>query len=505
MDPIEEVIEEAPFPPPASAAASSSGPKFFVLSPLPGNPYKVDCYFYSLAADVSEGDYAALLSFAACYGYPITIYQCPDIAAFQASHPLAIVCPFSEVPPPILRRGYKLLSSSIASSAPPWGDSKSLLSHAPTVPLVQVSLCGNDPPSVAAATRLSSAIISSVGFGARPPPRVPSARPDPDGIDAPRPFMGGMGGPCFFGRSSSSYGHPPVRSSLGSSFSTSLTAECYRQYNFPGPISDKIPKVFIGRGHHPPPPSPHGGFHPSSVPPGGHHHVPASVASPAAFDVSPHCPLSHEDLSASSASDLTMSFPPSTGIPAVVPLAPPPAPPHVPDPPPVLVLGGVASPPLVSSPLVVVPSLRPSSETFKLTVLKDPKAYLDVYDMILYWLRQPEYGTQLSDESLLVMTPSNFAASLFWEGRIRSAVRKGSLWFLFNNKGTLYHGKGFEMLTVLNQHCWPDTIATAFSTPCLFSTTCRVHWSPFSNFDLGSTEWCWICLGQRLSSLQFFL
>jgi hypothetical protein len=113
------------------------------------------------------------------------------------------------------------------------------------------------------------------------------------------------------------------------------------------------------------------------------------------------------------------------------------------------------------TPLTV--SLRPS-ETFKLPALKDPKAYLDVYDMILYWLRQPEYGTQLSDESLLITTPSNVAASLFWEGQIWSAVREGSLWFLFDNKGTLYHGKGFEMLAVLNQHCRPDTIANAFST-----------------------------------------
>jgi hypothetical protein len=128
---------------------------------------------------------------------------------------------------------------------------------------------------------------------------------------------------------------------------------------------------------------------------------------------------------------------------------------------------GVRSPPPVSSPpLVVTPPVVPlrPSETFKLPVLKDIKAYLDVYDMILYWLRQPEYGTLLSDESLLVTTPSNVAASLFWEGQIRAAVREGSLRFLFDNKGTLYHGKGFEMLDVLHKHCRPDTISNAFST-----------------------------------------
>jgi hypothetical protein len=139
----------------------------------------------------------------------------------------------------------------------------------------------------------------------------------------------------------------------------------------------------------------------------------------------------------------------------------------VPTPPAGLASGGITSPPPVSSPpLVVTPLTAPlwPSEPFKLPALKDAKAYLDVYDIILYWLRQPKYGTQLLDESLLVMTPSNVAASLFWEGQIRAAVREGSLRFLFDNKGTMCHGKGFEMLAVLNQHCCPDTIANAFST-----------------------------------------
>ena len=51
-------------PPPASTAASLVSPKIFVLSPLPGG-YEVDGYYYSPAADITVGDYAALLSFAA--------------------------------------------------------------------------------------------------------------------------------------------------------------------------------------------------------------------------------------------------------------------------------------------------------------------------------------------------------------------------------------------------------------------------------------------------------
>ncbi len=60
-------------PPPAPLVAPLSGPKIFVLSPIPGNQFDVDWYFYSPAADVSEGGYAALLAFAAHYGHPLAI------------------------------------------------------------------------------------------------------------------------------------------------------------------------------------------------------------------------------------------------------------------------------------------------------------------------------------------------------------------------------------------------------------------------------------------------
>ncbi len=281
-------VEEAPFPPPAPAAvapppgptaASFSGPTVFVLSPLPGNPYGVDRYFYSSAADVTEGDYAALLSFATHYGYPLAFYRCPDLATFQASRPSAVVWPFSEVPPAFIRRGYELqssfqLSSSDASPASPSGgsaasfpsqcnDLASLLSHVSTVPLAQGSFRGHDPPLVAAATRTSSASVSSVGL-MHPPPQASSACPDPDGVDVPPPFLGGAGGPGgprFFDRSSSSYGYPPHRSSLGSGFSTSLMAAAnYPNYNFPGPIPEEIPKVVFGWGHRPPLPHVMGGL-----------------------------------------------------------------------------------------------------------------------------------------------------------------------------------------------------------------------------------------------------
>jgi hypothetical protein len=96
--------------------------------------------------------------------------------------------------------------------------------------------------------------------------------------------------------------------------------------------------------------------------------------------------------------------------------------------------------------------------------IKDAKGYLDHHELIQYYLRLPDYSTKCSD-SLLITNASNLCASHFWEGLIHAAVKDGSLHLLFDNKGTLYHGKGFEMHEALDQHCCcPDTVTNAFTT-----------------------------------------
>jgi hypothetical protein len=62
-------------------------------------------HFYAPNADVMEGDYAAILHFAAAYGWSLGIYQCPDLAAFRAANPTATVLPFSEVPANFIAMG----------------------------------------------------------------------------------------------------------------------------------------------------------------------------------------------------------------------------------------------------------------------------------------------------------------------------------------------------------------------------------------------------------------
>jgi hypothetical protein len=122
---------------------------------------------------------------------------------------------------------------------------------------------------------------------------------------------------------------------------------------------------------------------------------------------------------------------------------------------------------LPGAPVPVRTPSTPSSltwpEPFKLIDIKDAKAYLNNYDLIQYYFRIPELSTGRSD-GVLQTDPSNAEASRIWECQICMAVKDGSLRFLFENKGDLFHGHGFEMLATLDQHCRPDTISNAFSS-----------------------------------------
>ena len=251
-----------------------------------------------------------------------------------------------------------MLSSAASAASPSGGlaSSQSLLLPPSAGVNTHGSLLvrGHGPPLVAAATRPSSIPVSRTSALPFPP-----RRPDPDGVNGPSSLFG-MGGVGGFG----SLGGPGRLGGMGyrcasarrtptSRFSAySSNDDDFRSYNFPGPIPNTIPSFVFHHHGAPPPPG-------VSVPSlaAGYHHGPASVASASAFAALPLCPLSHEDISASSALDLTMSFPPHDGVPTAVPLAPPPAPPHVPAPPPGLASGGVTSPPPVPSPPLVVTPL----------------------------------------------------------------------------------------------------------------------------------------------------
>ena len=70
-----------------------------------------DRFYYSPNADVTDGDYAALLAFATSYGYSLAIHQCPDMNLFLASNPTAKIRPFAEVPAAMIAAGHEVMGS----------------------------------------------------------------------------------------------------------------------------------------------------------------------------------------------------------------------------------------------------------------------------------------------------------------------------------------------------------------------------------------------------------
>jgi hypothetical protein len=129
---------------------------------------------------------------------------------------------------------------------------------------------------------------------------------------------------------------------------------------------------------------------------------------------------------------------------------------------------------------LATPSPRPA-EPFKLSKIKDVKSYLDLQDEIAYYLCSEAFGIRRSDD-LLITDPSNAEASCYWEGQLRIAVKNGGLRFLFENTGSRFHDKGFEMIDVLNRHCRPDSVSNAFTTLMLLFNDVQGDSEPIVEF-----------------------
>jgi hypothetical protein len=113
-----------------------------------------------------------------------------------------------------------------------------------------------------------------------------------------------------------------------------------------------------------------------------------------------------------------------------------------------------------------VASVGVRTKQLKLDPMKDVKAFLDLLEQIHFYLRMPEFSTGHANCSLTI-DAENLEAGRAWEGQLRLAIKEGSLCFLFEKKGSLFHGSGFEILDTLMQHCHPDTVSNAFT--CLLS------------------------------------
>ncbi len=64
----------------------------------------------------------------------------------------------------------------------------------------------------------------------------------------------------------------------------------------------------------------------------------------------------------------------------------------------------------------------------------------------------------------LTMYATNLDTSRTWAGQLCLMVKHGNHHFLFENKGSLYHGHGFEMPAALIQHCRPDLVSNAITS-----------------------------------------
>jgi hypothetical protein len=110
---------EAAHPLVVALAAPMARPRIIQLSPVLGNIYDADHFFYNPAAIDSQGPFGAVLAFTSDHGHPVVVHKCPDIYKFQGAHPTTVVCPINEVPPAIVAWGLALLSGagSVAPAA----------------------------------------------------------------------------------------------------------------------------------------------------------------------------------------------------------------------------------------------------------------------------------------------------------------------------------------------------------------------------------------------------
>ncbi len=110
-------------------------------------------------------------------------------------------------------------------------------------------------------------------------------------------------------------------------------------------------------------------------------------------------------------------------------------------------------------------------DRFTLPPIKSGDDYLRSCNLILFWLRTPGFSTTL-DDSVLMTDGRNSLASQYWEGQLRTSLKDGPVWFLFENIGSTFYGKGFKMLQVLEDNFHPLSISNTFTTLlALFNTT----------------------------------
>jgi hypothetical protein len=56
-----------------------AGPKTPQLSPIPGNIYKSNCFFYDCKVDTTQDDFRAVFALALVHGHSTVVNECPNL------------------------------------------------------------------------------------------------------------------------------------------------------------------------------------------------------------------------------------------------------------------------------------------------------------------------------------------------------------------------------------------------------------------------------------------
>jgi hypothetical protein len=129
-------------------------------------------------------------------------------------------------------------------------------------------------------------------------------------------------------------------------------------------------------------------------------------------------------------------------------------------------------PPLSLTPVLVLATpISLPVDCFTLPPIESGDNCLRSRNLILFWLCSSSFSTAC-DDSLLITDACNALASQFWEGQLQTSLKDSLVWFLFENTGSTFYGKGFKMLQFLEDNFCLPLISNTFTTlPVLFNTT----------------------------------
>jgi hypothetical protein len=166
-------------------------PLVLQVSPLPGSSDPEE-FFYDPSPDCLNGAFAAAQAFFLDNGHSNIVHDCPDVAAFQASHPGISLFPLADLPAPVFGRGYELLQEAALAAVAALEEADRVAAAA-IAPAIEQPAASTLMAHYAEIPSVSSFPRSSASHHLRGSPSIANALsggldyPDPDGLVHPLP------------------------------------------------------------------------------------------------------------------------------------------------------------------------------------------------------------------------------------------------------------------------------------------------------------------------------